>query len=108
MKNKPILASDSFLLKGTRYPNAISTKFDNRRVTVIKLDDGFGVEFRSIPKDSDSIKAKSRIILGVTSKIVHGKMLVTQLKLTKEAAEILMLSLADQMGFKIYYTEKNH
>ena len=86
------LAADAFDLKRTTYKNWISYKFDNRRVTVLKTDTGFGFQFRSIDPDY-SPHAKCECI--------HGIVAQTSLSLSKEAAEIIMMSLAELMGFSI-------
>ena len=87
-----VLATDAFLLKRTTYSNAISFKFDNRRVTVAKEIDGWGLEFRCIDHEPTPHAICAHI---------HGRMALTRIKLSKEAAEIVMISLAEQMGFRI-------
>lgn len=92
MQYKPILASDAYLIKREIYNNAISCKFDNRRVTVIKHDDGFEFEFTVIDHDYTP---------HAFCKCVHGKVAVTYINISKESAEILMFNLAELMGFRI-------
>ena len=87
-----MLTADAFDLKRTTYQNGVSYKFDNRRVTVLKTDTGFGFQFRSIDPDY-SPHAKCECI--------HGIVAQTSLSLSKEAAEIIMMSLAELMGFSI-------
>ena len=89
------LAANSFKLIRKTYPNGISVKFDNRRVTTIKLDDGFGIEFRSIDYTPTP---------HVVCEHLRGKIAVTRLKLSKEATEIMIINLAEQMGFQICKT----
>lgn len=87
-----MLAADAFDLKRTTYQNGVSYKFDNRRVTIIKTDTGFGFQFRSIDPDYTP-HAKCECL--------HKVVAQTSLNLSKEAAEIIMMSLAELMGFSI-------
>jgi len=89
---EPVLAADAFLLKRRNYKNAISYKFDNRRVTVGKKEDGFMFEFRTIDHDYTP---------HAICECVHGKLAITNFNISKEAAEIVMMSLAELMGFHI-------
>ena len=88
----PKLAADAFDLKRTVYQNGISYKFDNRRVTVVKTYTGFGFMFRSIDHNYTP---------HAICECVHGKVAQTSINLSKEAAEIIMMSLAELMGFSI-------
>lgn len=85
-------AIENIQLKVKTYTDAISVKFDNRRVTVVELPDGYGFEFRMIDKDSKPHAHCEHI---------HGRMALTRVKLSKEASEVLLISLAQQMGFEI-------
>lgn len=87
-----LLAAHAFKIKKTIYNDAISCKFDNRRVTVIKQDNGFGFEFKAIDHDYTP---------HAHCECVRGKVAVTYINLSKEAAEIVMLNLAELMGFRI-------
>jgi hypothetical protein len=89
---EPVLAADAILLKRRDYKNAISYKFDNRRVTVGKKEDGFMFEFRTIDHNYTP---------HANCDCVHGKLAITNINLSKEAAEIVMMSLAELMGFHI-------
>lgn len=93
-KESNSLALDSFNVRQTNYENGVSYKFDNRRVTIWKEEDEcvFGFEFRTMDRDP---KPKS------ICNHLRGKMAVTTIKLSQEAAELVMLSLAKQMGFKV-------
>lgn len=91
------LACRGFQIKKTIYEDGISCKFDNRRVTVLEEDDGFLFEFRNIDYDY-SPPAKCFL--------VKGKMAVTEMRLTREAAEILMINLAELTGCVIFEGEK--
>lgn len=79
------------------YKNAITYKFDNRRVTVIKLKDGWGFEFK--------IMNKKREKTCCYSENVHGCQIST-IRLSKEAGEVIMLALAEQMNLKVSYEVK--
>ena len=92
MQYEPVLAADAYLIKRKTYNNAISCKFDNRRVTVIKGDNEFGFEFKTIDHDYTP-HAHCECVL--------GKVAITTMKLSKEAAEIVMFNLAELMGFRI-------
>ena len=87
-----LLAADAYLIKRKTYNNAISCKFDNRRVTVIKQDNDFGFEFKAIDHDYTP---------HAHCECVRGKVAVTHINLSKEAAEIVMFNLAELMGFRI-------
>jgi hypothetical protein len=89
---KPVLAVDAILLKRRDYKNAISYKFDNRRVTVGKKEDGFIFEFRTIDHNYTP---------HANCDCIHGKLAITNINLSKEAAEIVMMSLAELMSFHI-------
>ena len=86
------LKAESFNVRKTTYLNAESYKFDNRRITVTQLADGFGLEFRIIDTDPSP---------HVISEHLRGKIALTRLKLSQEAAEIVMISLAEQMGYTL-------
>ena len=82
-----------FNVRQTNYKNGISYKFDNRRVTVWKEEDNkWGFEFRSMNNVQNP---------RVSSKTIRGKVAVTAIRLSQEAAELVMLSLAEQMGYKV-------
>lgn len=87
------LAGKDYLINRTNYRNGISTKFDNRRVTVVKIDEGWILEFRSMDNEPKP---------HALCRHVHGKMAITGLILSNEAAELLMRSLAELMGHEIY------
>ena len=96
---EPRLAADKFVIKSSKIfdPNHPDTtgftyKFDNRRVTVAKHKTGFIFEFRTIDKEPTP---------HATCEHIHGKMALTRINLSKEASEIIMMSLAEQMGFHI-------
>ena len=96
---EPVLAADKFNIVAKKViyinnPNitGFTYKFDNRRVTVAKNETGFIFEFRSMDKESTPHAICEHI---------HGKMALTRINLSKEASEIIMMSLAEQMGFHI-------
>lgn len=70
------------------YNNAIRYRLPNRRVTVIDLgDDGIGLEFRRLFLEGD---LKSQNV-----NIVNGKITITSVKLSIEAAYCLMGGLVE-------------
>lgn len=86
------LAHEKFEIEKTRYKNGISCKFDNRRVTVAESDDIFYFEFKMIDHDYEP-KA--------ICKLVKRKLSVTKINLSREAAEIIMFTLAEMMGLNV-------
>ena len=83
---------DKYKVKGEKFKNGMTAKFDNRRVTVIKEKDGWFIQFRTMNKNHEKIC--------FDSKIIHGCQ-VSQIKLSQEAAEIMMIMLAKQINLKI-------
>jgi hypothetical protein len=80
-------------VRKTIYSNAISCKLPNRRITVIKLDDGYGVEMRIADENPERIRSQHRVI--------KGKVAVSAWKISDEGAEILMRTIAEMRGYKI-------
>jgi hypothetical protein len=91
-KKETSLSCNTFALKRKTYKNAISIKFDNRRVTVAKTGKGFVFEFRIIDNNYSP---------ACFSELIHGKLSLTTIQLSKEASEIVMMSLAELMGFDV-------
>ena len=87
------LSIDNFKVRRKDFKDAISFKFDNRRVSVIDRKDknGFVLEFRCIDKEK-RVKALHDTRLN---------MVITQLAISKEASELLMFGLSERLGFKI-------
>ncbi|MBT3206932.1 MAG: hypothetical protein HN704_18300 [Bacteroidetes bacterium] len=81
-------------IRHTVYTNGISSKLHNRRVTVIKEGDGFHIEFQIIDHNY-----KPRII----SRLVRGKINVSSFNLSREAAEVLIIDLAEMLKLKDKY-----
>lgn len=84
-------------VKTTHYPNAISFKFDNRRVTVSDTSTGTALEFRTI----DHNYAPHTI-----NQCIRGIMALTYLELSNEASELLLRGLADRLGYNIIKQNK--
>lgn len=81
----------------THYANAISYKFDNRRVTVSNNENGgIGLEFRCIDHNYTP---------HTVNECIHGKIALTYLNLSHEASELLMIGLAERLGYKLIKTE---
>lgn len=75
-------------IKQRNYKNAISFRLLNRRVTVIDLDDdGIGLQFKRLTTEKD--------VESENVKIVNGKITVTSIRLSLEAAYCLGIGLAD-------------
>ena len=90
---KTNLTIDNFNVRRKDFKDAISFKFDNRRITLVDRpnDKGFVLEFRCIDKEK-RVKALHDTKLN---------MVITQLAISKEASELLMYGLAERLGFKI-------
>lgn len=87
------LAGKDYQIRRTKHRNGISIKFDNRRITVVKIEEGWILEFRSMDNEPKP---------HALCRHVHGRVAITGLKLSNEAAEMLMRSLAELMGKEIY------
>lgn len=78
--------------KRTEYVNAVSVKFDNRRVTISpQKDEGFYLELRTIDKNSPKLEEY------VDFTIVRDKMVVTGIRFSKEAAIVIQDILRDYL-----------
>lgn len=73
-------------IKKQTYKNAISYKGDNRRVTVINDDDSFELDFRIVDGDTTIPRAESYLL--------KNKMVVTKIKISKEAGAMLLDALS--------------
>ena len=92
------LEIDKYKPRTTRYNNAIVAKFDNRRCTVFNKKNGnFVLEFKRLSKSDDDIEA----IRAQSIELVKGKIIETRVGLTKETAEVVMLSLAELLGYQV-------
>lgn len=91
VKDKNFSAS-KFKIRKIKYSNAVSYKFDNRRITVCESGDdgGIGIDIRKADTDPTS---------PVIYQHIHGKVSRIYFNLSREAAEILMFSLHEQLGF---------
>ena len=86
-------ALSKYKIRPRFHPNAISTKFDNRRVTVGLRDNGeYLLEFRKYSLEE---------IKTVVTAHVKNKMMVTAMAMTKETAECVLYSLAELMGYAV-------
>ena len=83
---------EKVMVKTHYHPNAERFRYNNRQVVVIKEDEGFGLVFK-IRTDDPTPRCASRHL--------RGKVMETSLRLTQVSAELVMQSLANQMGFKI-------
>ena len=97
MEKEKSLSINKYEVKRTIYKNAISSKFDNRRITIIKRDDDFIFEFRIIDHNNKP---------HALCEFVRNKLAITTIINSKEAAEIIMFNLAELMGFHICKKEK--
>lgn len=99
MRSK-LLEKDKFKIRKETYKDAVSYKFDNRRVTVSNIEDerdkDFGtyiIETRNIVKGEE---AKENILFRKEN--VRGDLMVSTIKLSREAAEALLLSLSEMLN----------
>jgi hypothetical protein len=83
---------EKVMVKAHYHPNAERFRYNNKQVVVVKEDDGFGLIFKIRTDDPTPL---------CTSNHVRGKVMETSFRLTKVSAEVVMQSLANQMGFKI-------
>lgn len=75
-------------IKQRNYKNAVSYRLLNRRVTVIDLDDdGIGLQFKRLSSEKD--------VESENVKIIKGKITVTSVRLSVEAAYCLGIGLAE-------------
>jgi hypothetical protein len=79
-------------VKRTEYKNGISCKFDNRRVTVVKMGGEYIFEFKVA--DGDPVPH-------AVCRFDRGKVAVTAFKLSPESSEMMMRSLAELMGYAV-------
>jgi hypothetical protein len=86
------MKADKFNIRKTVYNNAISYKFDNRRITVAKYGNGYALQLRIVQEDPDPCALHERL---------KGKVNETSLGLSEEGAEVLLFSLAELMGYEI-------
>jgi hypothetical protein len=75
------------------YKNGVVNKFNNKRVIVMEVDDGYGVEFQRLDNNFNNNY--------VYTEYIKHKLVKTKFTITKESAEVLMLSLAALLGRKV-------
>lgn len=88
MKKIPESEERSFKLK-----NGITTRLPNKRITTIEEDDGVVLQFRVADNSPTEPRADCRTILGKVSQ--------TTIKMSDEAAWVLMLQLAETFGVDV-------
>ena len=92
------LEIDKYKPRTTRYNNAVVSKFDNRRCSVIyRTQTRLVLEFKRLAQADDDIEA----IRSQSIELVKGKIIETRVGLTKETAEVIMLSLAELLGYQV-------
>ena len=79
-------------LSAKKYTNGISVKFDNRRITTWQKENTIGIEFRIISPDP---KPTYDYVL------LRKKLHILNIGLSPEGAEVLLLALADTLGFNV-------
>ena len=79
--------------KTVMYTGGISTKLPNRRITTIEEDGGVMLQFRI----ADDYPAEPR----TDFKTIYGKVAQTTIKLSDEAALVLMVQLAETFGVRV-------
>lgn len=84
--------------KTVKYKNAITSKLPNRRVTTIEEDGCVQLEFRVF----DDSPTEPRSLF----KTIKGKVAQTTIKLSDEAAFVLMMQLAETFGVGVCEKEK--
>ena len=81
-----------------KYINGISTKIPNRRITTIEEDGGLMLQFLI----ADDSPAEPRALF----KTLRGKVSLTTIKLSDEAAWVLMIQLAETFGVGVYKMDR--
>jgi len=76
--------------KTVKYKNGITTKLPNKRITTFEVEGGVAVEFRVL----DDSPTEPRSLF----KTIKGKVAQTTIKLSDEAAFVLMMQLAETFG----------
>jgi len=72
--------------KKTTYQNAVSIKFKNRRITVVKQDENYILEFRAAYDNLTEMAA---------SKVLRNKVRLTTIALSSDAVGILVIALSE-------------
>jgi len=85
------LKADQFDITRLNVKNGIGLKFDNRRVIVIKKETGFLFHFKTLDFD-DKPNAICEHKRGIS---------MTTIKLSQESSEMIMLILAEMLGFRV-------
>lgn len=89
-KNMKDLELRKYNVKRFIYPDGMKLKFDNRSVAIGDADsNSLMIQFRKIKDYGDEFSPHA------ISELIRGKMIVTTLCLSQEAAEALMLLLHD-------------
>jgi hypothetical protein len=78
----------------TRYTNAVTIKYDNRRTTII--DEGDYVYQFNRMKDPDDDRIPSARIIHIRDKVIQ-----TEIRISKEGSEMLLAALASMFNVKI-------
>lgn len=88
-----MIKANQFNIRKRKYKNAVSFKFDNRRLTVVQQESGgYYFEFRIATKQKGRLTYHKRL---------KNKVTLTGIQLTQEASEIIMFSLAEYLGYEI-------
>ena len=90
------LFSNKFNKEKRIFKNAITWKFDNRRVSVVKTENGIGLQFKTLSSNPEPC-----VDIRFDKKILH----TTSLNISNEASELLLFSLAEIQGFCVYAKE---
>ena len=88
-------AMDDYDIRTTKYRDAISSKFDNRRVSIIdEGKEGYILEFKRI--DNDYKEDDYKYI-----ELQRKNLVVSSIPISQEAGELIMFQLAELMGYEI-------
>ena len=100
MKSK--LLENKFKIRKENYSDAVSYKFDNRRITVSNIkderDNEYGTYIIQIKNIVKGKQAKENML--VRKDNVRSDLMVSTIKLSREAAEALLLSLSEMLNKK--------
>lgn len=91
------LKVQKYKIRSVKYPDAISAKYNNRKITIADIGDEFYFEFQI---------ADGQDVPRTEHKFIRNKISVTSFKLTKETSELVMYYLSELMGLKIIETDE--
>ena len=83
---------EKYTVKKIIHPNGVVFKFDNRRVAVVKSGNSFYIESTIM---TDKLEPRA------AHTVLKNKAVVTTLKFSQESTELLMVGIAEMLGYEI-------